>query len=97
MQTAEQTAVRVFRSSSVPLDKFSESELWQCIVHNWNRRFSLPKDIYPRYALMTGCKGTFDYERAANVIAAILTSKGVALQESGELDNVDLACFLSDQ
>ncbi len=71
----------------------SESELWNAVRFAWKRR------RLRHWRLMCdpnvlGANAEFDPGRAANVIAADLTRRGVALREDGALEPEDLAAYL---
>ena len=86
--TLDETARRTLRAvrDGQPC---SESELWNAILYLWRRR---RVDHAP---LMTGDDGRFDPQRAANVVAAVLTRRGVPLQRDGALAPDDLATLLT--
>lgn len=83
----DETALRTLAAVSAGLP-LSESELWNAIRHQW-------KHGRLRHGALMISDGEFDPGLAANVIAAVLTARGVPLQDDGALAPEDLAQYLA--
>lgn len=82
-ETAERTLAAV--RAGLPA---SESELWNAIRHLWKHGRLQHGGKMTEY-------GEFHPGMAANVIAAVLTARGVPLLDDGALAPEDLAAYLA--
>ena len=89
-QTHARISSRVQRGGS--WSEYSAGELWAVVRHRCadrrNRRRA--NSVYSMMETM----GDFDPQKAADVVAAVLTREKLALREDGVLTNADLAAFL---
>lgn len=72
---------------------YSLGELWSVVRHRFDGRLSR-RSCHRAYGMMATLTGDFDAQRAADVVAAVLTREGRPLHEDGSLSRDDLDAFL---
>lgn len=90
-QTNARIASRVQRGGA--WSDYSVGELWAIVEHRCADRHNR-RDADKAYSMMQTLAGEFDAQKAADVIAAVLTRDNRPLREDGVLTNCDLAVFL---
>lgn len=75
------------------MSEYSPGELWAMVRHRCADRRNR-RNPHRAYFMMDSLTGGFDAQKAADVIAAVLTRDGRPLREDGALTNEDLVAFL---
>lgn len=76
------------------MSEYSSGELWAMVRHRCADRRNR-RNVHRAYSMMESpLTGEFDAQKAADVIAAVLTREKRALREDGALGNDDLDAFL---
>lgn len=94
-ETPSQTCARISNSvqrGGASLADYSVGELWAVVRHRCADRHNR-RGADQAYSMMETL-GEFDAQKAADVIAAVLTRNKRPLREDGVLTNADLAAFL---
>jgi hypothetical protein len=95
-ETPSQTNARIssrVQGGGSSWSDYSVGELWAIVKHRCADRHNR-RNADPAYSMMETLGGEFDAQKAADVIAAVLTRDNRPLREDGMLTNGDLAAFL---